>query len=186
MSQLAYIQKNYPVATINQLQESRIMQSDDVYVEEGLKKDTEFVHLFKRLNKGDTLVVYSLKVLFMMKDYIEYLKFFAEKNIRLIAIEENIDTKVDVQFYEYILLMFDIKSECRSDYIKEILVKKKSQGVVLGRPKLTEEQINEIQYLRRFKKRSYREIAKVCGVSLGSVNKYASDKVLDEVFAGKA
>ena len=72
---------------------------------------------------------------------------------------------------------------------KRAIVRRTQQGIALavakgtriGRPSIPQEKIEQIQYLARSQKRTMREIAIACDVSVGTVYKYVNESRADQI-----
>lgn len=173
MTVFSYIKKGYPIPLKEQLEISQIANSDELYIErENFLDNQELKDLFNRLKQDDTLIVYSFKTLLFGKKIVHYLEELQKKHIRLICISDNVDTNNDPIFYRRVIWTIHSQRNWQSDLTKFSLGKKKAEGKILGRPKISGVQILEIKRLRKEERRSIRDIAIICGVSVGTVYKY--------------
>lgn len=140
------------------------------------KKDNENrLKELERMNQmtgpGDSIYFYSLNVLgFRMETLLNYLKRNEEKKTTLVFIKEKINTSENIdmplgsiveKLYQMerksLLLNFDIKSESSKE---------------VGRPSIDKDKVVQLITLREQNKLTYREIAKLTDLALGTVYKY--------------
>lgn len=128
------------------------------------------------LSQGDELVVYELECL--GKSIIQlssFLKELENKKINLIILNKGV-LNLDVSDELYIEMILRI-SESERIVIRERTTKglqeARRKGRVGGRPKISEETIERIDYLYHNQSYTLREISEECDVSLGTVYKYA-------------
>lgn len=124
------------------------------------------------MSAGDRVIIYDLSNL--NRTLSELSKFFRqarEKDIELIILnkEEIFNSMTDGEFIDFI---FDLNEEnYRVSIEKKNQVKETSKSA--GRPKLSQENIKKIRHLRLEKNYTLRDTAELCGVSVGTVHKYA-------------
>lgn len=175
METLSYIKRNYPIATSKQLETLIILKSDEVFIEEERDKDVVVLtQVIDRLEKGDCLVLYSVRVLLVVPKPIEWLIQLAKKNIRLITIQEKIATDSDQHYFARSIELLQLNQMCKAEQIKRGVELRRGNGGKIGRPSISQKKIEEIQYLHFKKKMSYRKIALTSSVSLGTVHKYVN------------
>lgn len=129
----------------------------------------------KAFKSYDTLIIQDLMSLtYSVKELTLLLDILVQLKVRLIIINENIDTRKEKfhQFYYVLQTYLAAQKEGKSFYHVKLMRKKKSEGVELGRPSIDTKIIENIKYLRFQKKLNYREIGEICGISIGSVSKY--------------
>ncbi|MBE9388696.1 recombinase family protein [Vagococcus salmoninarum] len=172
MKTLAYIRSNMPIATFDQVSQMMDYQVTEMYVEDKLVSESrEFMKLIEHAAENDVIIVYSLISIWQIKGIYTYLQLLKQKNVRLIAINEEIDTDNYKDFYDQMLFFFDVSKRSRSATTRRALNARREKGQSLGRPKINETTINKIKDLRE-QRYSLREIAVKCDVSLGTVHKY--------------
>jgi DNA invertase Pin-like site-specific DNA recombinase len=96
--------------------------------------------LTQTLSDSDTLVVTELSRLGRSTAHvIELVNELVKRNIRIIVIKQNLDMRKHDMNSKIIITMFSLFSELERDMIsmrtKEALAVRKSQGIVLGKPK---------------------------------------------------
>lgn len=172
MTTLAYIRSNMPIATFDQVSQMMNYQVTEMYVEDKLVSESrEFTKLIEHAEENDVIIVYSLISIWQIKGIYTYLQLLKQKSVRLIAINEEIDTENYKDFYDQMLFFFDVSRRSRSATTRRALKARRENGQSLGRPKIDDMTINKIKELRE-KRYSLREIAIKCEVSLGTVHKY--------------
>lgn len=169
-----YARKDYPIETTKQLKMLITMNCDEVVIEEPLffeKKELE--GLMNKMQPKDTLIVYDLLVFGQ-----EIVKFeriihtLSKSNIRLISVNNHIDTETDDSFFNNVTTLNAMHLELIKYKTKNNIAKARKRGVKVGRPKIEAETISKIRYLHEQKKYSLRKIAEECAVSVGTVYKY--------------
>ena len=174
MAIYGYAKRNYPFLTTVQLSALDKYGCDDIFIEaEEFGADSELENMIKKLQLNDQLIVYDMRFLFQgFNELKRLLEFFKNKNIELLSIRDELDTKENIFFLEDVLLLIRTEQSYRRDFIKHRIAKSRSEGRNHGRPQISEEIVTEIRFLFDHKKKSMREISKICGVSLGTVHKY--------------
>lgn len=158
------------VSTISQYEVANIFIDDET-------TSVEFQVLYESLAKDDLLVITSLSVFEQTLRQLEafFLKL-QELSIRLIVVNEGIDTGKE-EFVNYFLITLGIV-QMEKKVAKQLTLKRmaraRENGIVGGRPSLDQKVIDEIIYLRKKHKKSIRQIASECDVSVGSVYKYVT------------
>lgn len=156
---------------------------DDEYIKEqieaikkyGVKKIILDEEEFNSLKKGQELVVYELKSL--GKSITQLATFFLylnEKDVKLTIISKDYDSMMipDDQFFDLIAELAEMESFIISERTTKGIQIAKRRGRVGGRPKISEEKVEEIRYLYHNQSYTLREIAEKCNVSLGTAYKY--------------
>ena len=134
--------------------------------------------LIKSMSLGDTLVVYELRSI--NKSIVELSDFFQRvkhKGIQLIIIDKgDIFNEIkDEIFMDMVLELSRTQKVIARERTKRGLDIARQRGNIGGRPKISEDTIDRINYLFYNKKMTLREIADECCVSLGTVYKYVND-----------
>jgi DNA invertase Pin-like site-specific DNA recombinase len=148
---------------------------DDTYIKEqieaiknfGVKKIILDEEEFNSLRRGDELIVYELKSLGKsITQLATFFNFLEKKEVKLIIISKNFN-------------LVDELAEMESFIISERTTKgiqnARRNGRVGGRPKISEEKIEEIRYLYHNQSYTLRKIAEECNVSLGTAYKYIQE-----------
>lgn len=159
---------------------------DDSYIKEqieaiknfGVKKIILEEEEVNELQKGDELVVYELKSLGKtITQLAHFFSFLEKKNIKLTIIDKDSEFhKInDHQFYDLVTEIADMESFIISERTSRGIQKARRSGRIGGRPKVSEETIEEIRYLYHNQSYTLRKIAEKCDVSLGTAYKYIQD-----------
>ncbi|MEG0498248.1 MAG: recombinase family protein [Carnobacterium sp.] len=177
MASYGYIKKTSEMAkiieqvnTISQYEVANIFIDDET-------TSVEFQVLYESLKKDDLLVITSLsafeQTLRQLEDFFIRLQ---ELNIRLIVQNEGIDTDKDkfTNYFRIMLGLVQMEKEVAKQLTLKRMAKARENGIVGGRPSLDQKIIDEIIYLRKQHKKSIRQIASECDVSVGSVYKYVT------------
>ena len=104
------------------------------------KKERLIDNLLLTLNKGDSIIVTELsRIGRSVPEVTTIVKELIDREIRLVCIKENIDTKKNDSQTKIMTTMFSLLGELERDLIsqrtKEALAVLKSKGIKLGRPK---------------------------------------------------
>lgn len=147
---------------------------EEVFIEETeLASSNELERLSHILQPEDQLLVYDLRAFAKgVKEFKKLLEQLKEHEIRLISLQDKLDTAVMPHFYESVLLVLDMEEKHRKYLIRTSLEQAKLEGRMTGRPRVEDEIISKIVFLFEKKGKSMREIAEICQVSLGTVHKY--------------
>lgn len=147
-------------------------------------KKRKLGYLFRRMKKGDTLIITELSRLgrnLMM--VMEILNLCMDKEITLISCKDGYRLSNDIQS-KVLAFAFGLCSELERTLIqqrtKEALARKKSEGIKLGRPAGDHNKQEKFKlyprekYIRNALKRgvSYRELAKRCKCSRNTLMSY--------------
>ena len=105
-------------------------------------KDRRIDEMLAALNGADTLVITELsKIGKSTAEIIGLINALIKKQVRVIAIKQNLDIKHHDMNSKIIITLFSLFAELERDIIslrtKEALANKKSQGIQLGKPKGT-------------------------------------------------
>ena len=136
-------------------------------------KQRRIDELLERLNQADTLIVTELSRLGRSTaEVISLVNSLIERNVRVIALKQNLDISKQDMNSKVNLTMFSLFSELERDLIslrtKEALASKKRGGQVLGKPKGTIQKSKFDKDVIRIKELlnyglSMRKMAKVLG-----------------------
>ncbi|MFW8052400.1 recombinase family protein [Vagococcus fluvialis] len=159
---------------------------DDTYIKKQIEAIKEFgvkkiileEEGVNELKEGDELVVYELRSLGKTITQLDqFLTFLDKKNIKLTLIDKGSEFQVidDRQFYDLVSEIAEMESFVISERTTRGIQKARRSGRVGGRPKVSEETIEEIRYLYHNQSYTLREIAEKCDVSLGTAYKYVQD-----------
>lgn len=150
---------------------------DNVVLETNGRNALKVFMKFIEESQGNTVVlvnIYSVAPVFTLIQLYDVLSFIHENDYDIVFLEKGMDFPVSDKGY-LDLLWFIVSNEKKAviNRTQRGIDKAREQGRFGGRPSLDEETINRIVKLHRDEKKSYREIAAICDVSLGSVHKYA-------------
>ena len=159
---------------------------DDTYIKKQIEAIKEFgvkkiileEEGVNELKEGDELVVYELRSLGKTITQLDqFLTFLDKKNIKLTLIDKESEFQVitDHQFYDLVSEIAEMESFIISERTTRGIQKARRSGRIGGRPKVSEETIEEIRYLYHNQSYTLREIAEKCDVSLGTTYKYVQD-----------
>lgn len=174
MTVFGYVRKDYPSETSIQMKKLMELECEDFFIEKTpFNIDTELKAMLKSLKENDILIIASLasfgKGINDLKIIIDDIQ---RKKIRLVCLEEEIDTSKKYSFIEILNMINSLDKEVRSEKVKQALVDVKNSGKQLGRPTIDEETVQQIKKLHTEYRLSLRDIASQCGVSIGTVHKY--------------
>ena len=154
-------------------------------------KQRRIDELVQRLEETDTLIVTELSRLGRSTaEVIALVNALVERNIRLIAIKQNLDISRQDMNSKIIITLFSLFAELERDLIslrtREALAAKRAQGRRLGKPKGTLQKSKFDQDVSRIKELlgyglSVRKISKVLGYSSHiALNTYINKRGLRE------
>lgn len=139
---------------------------------------TELDKALKRLEKGDTLLIYNLARLSRSsRQLVNLMSELNEKEIYLKSIQESIDTRTATGrlFYTVLAAIAEFEAENISIRTKEALA---NSGKQLGRPPIKQSTRKKIIVLYKGNHLSLKEIAEKCGVSEKTVYNIAKKEGL--------
>lgn len=175
MTKYGYIRKDIPCSTIKQLSlvdsygcDELVFEGNDVTV------DTELKKIVALVENEDVIICASLqsmgKSIRKLENIFNQIK---EKKVRLICLEEGIDTQKNSSFYDYFYLFLNYEKAMQSRITKESLNKSRQKGIRFGRPCINKKIVQRVCRLHEERK-TLREIAEECDISLGTAHKYVS------------
>ncbi|MBP1040232.1 recombinase family protein [Vagococcus sp. BWB3-3] len=174
MTRYGYIRKGFPYSETDQIRQVMTRDCEELFFEGGTLLEVQQLEaLLTRLETGDQVIVASLQVFGQnMQHLTPIITEFKSKQIQLVSLQDQLDTRRDSFFYPLFEVLSVMDSECKSERIKQQIVLARDEGKVIGRPAIDETTIDRIYQLYHEYKWSMRRIATECGVSLGSVFKY--------------
>lgn len=151
---------------------------DEIVREEnvGLSGEEQYDVLYRtveRLNAGDELVISTVETL--RKSVIQIaalIKKIEDRGAKLVILDTEVEGVSDRQVQALIRLYSDMEKDLIRDRTARGLKKARHEGRVGGRPRISQETIDRIQFLYDTDKYTLREIAEQCGISLGTAYKY--------------
>lgn len=175
MNTLAYINGDITTEQYQGLLKQNVTSIliDVPQVESNKEQKTNSLELvIDSLSAGDQVIIYNLTNLCCtLSELASIFERAKQKKINLVILnkDEIFNNMTSNEFMDFI---FDLNEENRR-VIKEKKQRMARNGKNIGRPKLSQENIEKIRYLRLEKKYSLRDTAELCGVSVGTVHKYA-------------
>lgn len=171
MTAYGYIQSHCQENVLKQMKILITNDCDSVVIENQEKTTNAKLKLLcKRLNKGDKLIIVDVRSLNLnLEEFIDLLNEFKEKEIVLVSIQDNFDSRMTFSLEEN-LMIFNKLNDLSQTTNRKVAIPKET-----GRPRIEEEQIQEIKFLYYQQKKNMREIAKECAVALGTVHKYVNN-----------
>ena len=170
----AYLRRDYPVSTEEQIEKLNSFSYDVLFMEDSdLKSYLALNKMRKKIKKSDSIIICDLRVFAGSNKF--YKELFGElqsKKIRLICINEAIDTENSLKFYSDAISVIGGIEDHRNYLSKIKLNQSRKDGKLGGRPRIAESTIQKIKFLRDEYNLSYREIAILSDVSLATVYKY--------------
>lgn len=166
MTVYGYIREKYPVPITEQLKALSSYKCDKLYAEHGeLTRDSELKELMHEIKEEDVLVIYSFQSLGKtLKGLLQLLESIAERNIRLLSIEDHVDFQQDNSVLTLVQTLYTVELDLRRGY-------RRASPDMVGRPRIDLDKVEKIRNLHK-NKMSMRRIADECDVSLGTVWKY--------------
>lgn len=131
------------------------------------------------IREGDTLIVWRLDRLGRsLKDLIDWIKYFEERDIAFESLHESINTKSSVG--KLVFHLFGALAEFERNLISERtqagLKAARARGRIGGRPKsLNDNKIKLLNTLYKGKEHSIAEICELMGISKPTLYKYVRD-----------
>lgn len=175
MTIYAYIRKDYPESLEEQIKKINDFKYDKLIIEDNaLDNHQELEKLLASLLERDYLIIsdmrvfsYSLKAL--KKIYVK----LQEKEVTLVSINEHIDTSKSPNFFHDMIRILESDEKHRKYLVNINITRARNDGRIGGRPTISSDTIEKIQYLYIHEKLTLREIAEKCDISLGTAYKYA-------------
>ncbi len=183
MAIYGYVRNDIPCPTVDQFAALSEYKCDEVFLEVGeVKEDTELHRLLTVVQSGDMVVTTAVSVLGKTLSHLStILETLKKREVRFVSVQEGIDTDETNNFYHYLFLLSGNERETKRLLARQSIELSRSKGVKIGRPALTDETIKKIKHMYNERK-TLREIASECGISLGSAHKYVLE--LKEKTAG--
>ena len=124
------------------------------------------------LTAGDQLIIYDLSNLYRtLSELAVFFRELKEKRIDLVILkkDEIFSSMTQDDFMNFI---FDVNYESQ-EVIKEKKIRADKHSKKAGRPKVEQDNIDKMRHLRLDKHYTLKDTAELCGVSVGTVYKYA-------------
>ncbi len=156
----------------------RDLDLDDIYERTSDASESFLLSFINNLSAGDQVIFYDLscigKSVIQLSDFLNYL---STKGINLVILDKGIGDKEvsDEAYIQMLLKVADMEKEIIRDRTTRGLQKARKNGRVGGRPKISNETIEQIRYLYNNNRYTLREIAEECNISLGTAYKYVQE-----------
>lgn len=141
------------------------------------QKDLVINNITNKLKPGDSLIVYDFFSLGKtMKQFSDFILKLQKANISLVILKKfkTAESIKDSLLIEILLEMAEIEDQITSKRVSHGIKKAILEGKKVGRPKITQNQINTIRSLYKNRRMTLREISEKTDTSLGTVYKYIS------------
>lgn len=175
MNTLAYINGNITTEQYEELLKKNVT-SILIDVPRGDRSGQQIARSLKQvvndLTAGDQLIIYDLSNLYRtLSELASFFRELKEKSIDLVILkkEEVFSSMTQDDFMNFI---FDINNE-NQEVIKEKKIMSDRHAKKAGRPKVEQDNIDKMRHLRLDKHYTLKDTAELCGVSVGTVYKYA-------------
>lgn len=139
------------------------------------KRRIKLIELIDNLNHGDKIVVAKLFVLAdSTRHLVELLDDIEAKGAYLYSVKEDIDTSrtSGYPFNEIVKHLVEFQGDVISERTKQGLSKAKEKGIVTGRPRKPDENVQRAIIMYESKKYSLAEIRKETGISKSTLYRY--------------
>ncbi|MEG0285281.1 MULTISPECIES: recombinase family protein [Vagococcus] len=156
--------------------ETFIAEENNDFEQKEKERDKKLNEIFLLLHEGDCLVIYDLsclgKSIIQLSEFLELLR---RKKIKLQILNKKMSQLSDDLYCDLIIEIAKAEKKIISERTTRGLDKARSEGRIGGRPRVSEETIERIRFLYKFRAYTLREIADECNVSLGTAYKYAQE-----------
>ncbi|MGX7059347.1 recombinase family protein [Vagococcus humatus] len=139
----------------------------------------ELDEAIETMEQGDALIVHEL--ICLGKSVIQLADFLAEldeKEIKLVVLNRAAELQeMDEELYTTMIRRIaGMEKTIIRERTSRGLEEARKQGRIGGRPRISEETIEKIQFLYKNNKYTLRQIAEECNISLGTAYKYTQSK----------
>ncbi len=168
-----YVRNDIPCPTMEQFAAISEYECQEVFLEVGeVKEDTELRCMLAMVQPGDTVVTTEVSVLGKTLSHLfAFLETLKEREVRFVSVQEDIDTAKNQEFFHYLALLTHNERETKRLLARQSIEVSRKKGVQIGRPTLPEKTVEKIETMYNNRK-TLREIAAECDISLGSAHKY--------------
>lgn len=162
--------------TLNEvsIEKSRLFEEGNCDTVEVIVTDTYTADVFLnflRQHRGDKVVVTSIEAIYLsLTHYRKIEKVVEEYEINLHFLDKEMFS--DTDYLKMLSSLARCEARIMSRRTSKGLERAWNIGKISGRPQINPKKIKQIQGLYTYKKKTLREIADVCQVSLGTVHKY--------------
>ncbi|MGY3747812.1 recombinase family protein [Vagococcus salmoninarum] len=117
MATYGYVRKNFPTSEVEQLTKLLTYNCDELFFEgKSLLETSELKAMIEKLEKNDLVVVTHLHVFGQELQHLRpVISFFQENGIRLISIDDQVDTNRDSFFYPLFDIFSKMDADCREE-----------------------------------------------------------------------
>lgn len=157
--------------------ETIIAEESNDFEQKEKERDKNLNEIFLLLREGDCLVIYELSCL--GKSIIqlgEFLELLSDKKIKLQILNKRMSQLSDELYCDLIIEIAEAEKQIISERTTRGLEKARREGRIGGRPRVSEETIERIRFLYKFRSYTLREIAEECNFSLGTAYKYVQEE----------
>ncbi|PGP18628.1 hypothetical protein COA01_23075 [Bacillus cereus] len=184
-------------STVHQIHESQISAIND-YVERNNLKITEWFEdtgsgrnknrpglqaMLSKLRSGDTVIVWRFdRISRSTQQLIAIAEHFEEKGIKFISINNNVDTstKEGMLFYTIMAGYAQYEAQLIKERVEEGLLASRKKGIVGGRPRIDDEQIDKAIKMHTSNKYTFKEIKEATGVSKSTIYRRMKEMKAEE------
>ncbi|WP_314060914.1 hypothetical protein [uncultured Vagococcus sp.] len=149
---------------------------DDIVIveEETITKDS-FLRLINE-NLSHELIITELSVIpLRLIQLLPGFKLLVKHNKRLTFIKKDLNQNLtDQEYFDELYRLILFEEQVMQVRTKVGIEKARDEGIIIGRPPIADEQAERIQHLYQYEKKTIREIAETCCVSVGTAYKYAT------------
>jgi DNA invertase Pin-like site-specific DNA recombinase len=148
-----------------------------IYVEAHLlpKRREELEKILEEIGKGDKIIISKLHVIAdSSRHLVEVMERIEAKKASLYSIKEGIDTSKPLEhsFLDLIRCFVDFQSDTISQKTKQGITEAKEKGMVAGRPRKSEENVQKAIEMYQSKKYNLAEIKAQTGISKSTLYRY--------------
>ncbi|KRG13993.1 resolvase [Virgibacillus soli] len=139
------------------------------------KKRIQLEQMLESLEENDKIVVTRLYILAdSTRHLVELLEFIEEKGVHLHSLYEDIDTSNSEEdnFFDIVKCLVEFQSDVISEKTKKGLYKAKQKGVIAGRPRKPDANVQRAVEMYQSKKYSLSEIREETGLSKSTLYRY--------------
>ncbi|MBM7647448.1 DNA invertase Pin-like site-specific DNA recombinase [Bacillus ectoiniformans] len=150
----------------------------EAFIEEehaSAKKRTELKRMIQQLKQGDKIVVTKLFILAdSTRHLVELLELIAERGAYMQSLSEGIDTSNPdgYAFGDVVKHLVEFQSDLISERTKKGINEAKQKGVVTGRPRKPDENVQRAIEMYQSKQFSLNEIKQATGISKSTLYRY--------------
>lgn len=143
------------------------------------KQGKNLKNMMSSLKPGDTIVVVKLFAFADSTRHLaELLSAIEDKGAKFLSLKENIDTSKNIKgsFKDIIYRIVEFESDIISEKTKKGLSEAKQKGIIPGRPKIPDENVNRAIEMYESKEYSLAEIKNETGISKTTLYRYLEKK----------